>query len=285
LEALGFTARLTALVARKAGGWDAVESHWLLPSTLAVCAVAPRLRHRAYAHGGDVFLLERLPWGASLAREICRTGVELRFVSRDLRERFCSLCGAAPETWGARASVEPAPVDASVFRPWSPRERQSARDRLGMSGLTVMAAGRLVPIKGFDILVLALARLPIGLRPRLVVAGDGPEASRLRRLARDAHVDLCLTGNLSHADLAERMAAADLFVHPSRSLMDGRHEGAPLVVREALALGIPVIATASGGVVDLAGRHGLILVETSAPEALAREIGSVLASLAQRTMG
>ncbi|HEX7598769.1 MAG TPA: hypothetical protein VF518_11185, partial [Polyangia bacterium] len=73
LEAAHFTARMMALVAERAAGWSAVESHWLLPSALVACAAAPHLSLRAHAHGGDVFLLARLPGGASLARFICRS--------------------------------------------------------------------------------------------------------------------------------------------------------------------------------------------------------------------
>jgi glycosyltransferase involved in cell wall biosynthesis len=279
LEAWGFSARLTAEVARRAAGWDRVESHWLLPSTLAVCAAAPRLRHRAHAHGGDVFLLERIPLGASLARFICLAGVDLVFVSHDLHQRFVALCGAAPETWGARTLIEPAPIDAAVFRRAGWAERQAARERLGIRGPTVMAAGRLVPIKGFDLLVLALGRLPLSIRPRLVVAGTGPEADRLQRLARACAVDLCLPGNVTQAALATWMMAADVFVHPCRSLPEGRHEGAPLVVREALAVGVPVIASALGGIPDLAGHPGLTLVLADHGRSLDRELATALVQL------
>ncbi len=285
LEALGFSVRLVAEVARRSAGWDAVESHWLVPSTVAVCAAAPRLRHRAHAHGGDVFLLEHVPLGASLARFICRAGVELVFVSHELHRRFTALCGAAPESWGARSLIEPAPLDALVFRRADPAQRRAARQRLEIHGAAVMAAGRLVPIKGFDLLVLAVASMPLVSRPRLLIAGTGPEAERLQRLARACAVDLRLLGNLGHADLASWMMAADLFVHPCRRLPDGRHEGAPLVVREALALGVPVIATALGGISDLAGCEGLTLipaVPADRGQALTREINAALTRLRAR---
>ncbi len=223
-----------------------------------------------------MFFLERIYLGASLARFICRPGIDLVFVSHELHQRFVGLCGAAPETWGARTLIEPAPVDASVFRSVGMAERQAARERHGVRGTTVMAAGRLVPIKGFDILVLALGRLPLSVRPRLVIAGTGPEADRLQRLAHACAVDLCLLGNVCHADLATWMMAADVFVHPCRSLPDGRQEGAPLVVREALALGVPVLASQLGGIPDLLGHPGLTLVQANHGQSWAREIEAVL---------
>ena len=277
LEAVHFTARMTALATQRSAGWNAVESHWLLPSALVACAVVPHLRHRAHAHGGDVFLLARFPGGASLARLLCRSVTELVFASADLRERFARLCGDTPEALGARTSVEPAPYDSLLFRPRPAGERQSLRGRLGLARFTLLAAGRLVPIKGFDVLVSAVGHLPARVRPTLVIAGTGPQEPRLRRLAAACAVDLRLPGLLSPSRLAEWMTAADLFVHPCRPLSNGRSEGAPVVVREALAAGLPVVASAEGGLAELAGRERLTLVAPENPSALAAKIASAMA--------
>ena len=192
LEAASFTARMMALTARRAAGWSAVESHWLIPSALVACAVAPHLRHRAHAHGGDAFLLARLPGGASLARILCRSGAELVFASADLRDRFAALGGDTPEALRARAGVQPAPFDSLLFRRRPPAERHVLRCRLGLVGFTVLAAGRLVPIKGFDVLVHAVGHLPARVRPSLVIVGQGPEEHRLRKLAAACAVDLLI---------------------------------------------------------------------------------------------
>lgn len=272
LEAASFTARMMALTARRAAGWSAVESHWLIPSALVACAVAPHLRHRAHAHGGDAFLLARLPGGASLARILCRSGAELVFASADLRDRFAALGGDTPEALRARAGVQPAPFDSLLFRPRPPAERHVLRCRLGLVGFTVLAAGRLVPIKGFDVLVHAVGHLPARVRPSLVIVGQGPEEHRLGKLAAACAVDLRLPGLASPATLAEWMAAADLFVHPCRSLSNGRSEGAPVVVREALAAGLSVVASAVGGLPELSGHERLTLVMPEDPSSLAAAI-------------
>jgi glycosyltransferase involved in cell wall biosynthesis len=272
LEAAHFTARMMALAAQRAVGWSAVESHWLVPSALVAGAVVPHLSHRAHAHGGDVFLLARLAGGASLARLLCRSGTELVFASADLRERFARLCGDSPEAFGARTLVQPAPYDSSLFRLRPPGERRALRDHLGLTRFTVLAAGRLVPIKGFDVLVLAIGHLPAWARPTLVLAGTGPEESRLGRLAAACAVDLRLVGQLSPATLADWMTAADLFVHPCRSLPNGRSEGAPVVVREALAAGMFVVASAEGGLPELGEHERLTLVAPENPSALADKI-------------
>ena len=277
LEAANFTASMMALAAQRAAGWSALESHWLIPSALVACAAAPHLCHRAHAHGGDVFLLARVPGGASLARLLCRSGAELVFASADLRDRFASLCGDNPEALGARTCVQPAPYDSLLFRPRPSGERHTLRRCLGLQRFTVLAAGRLVPIKGFDVLVRAVGHLAPVARPSLVIAGMGPQRPRLCRLAAACGVDLRLPGVLSPTTLADWMTAVDLFIHPCRSLPSGRSEGAPVVVREALATGLSVVASAAGGLRELAGHPHLTLVEPENPSALAARIALAMA--------
>jgi glycosyltransferase involved in cell wall biosynthesis len=270
LEAIHFTARMMELVSQRAAGWSAMESHWLVPSALVACTTAPHLRHRAHAHGGDVFLLARMTGGGSLARLICRSRAELVFASADLLERFTHLCGKPPEALGTRTCVHPAPFDNQLFSRCAERERR--RSHLGLKKFMVLAAGRLVPIKGFDVLVRAVGHLPAGGRPTLVLAGAGPEAPRLRSLAAAYAVDLRLLGEVAPAALADWMAAADLFVHPCRVMPNGRSEGAPLVVREALAAGMSVIASAVGGLPELASHERLTLVVPDDAAGLAEKI-------------
>jgi glycosyltransferase involved in cell wall biosynthesis len=277
-QGLGFSCRLLGELARQNGRWHRVESHWLLPCGLLVAAALPGLPHRAHVHGGDLYLLERLPWADSLARFLCRQRPEMVFASAGLRARFAALAGAPPETFGASCRVEAAPFDRSLFRPRAAGEAAAARATLGLAGAVVLGAGRLQPIKGFDLLVAAVARLPPRSRPTVLIAGDGPERARLAHLAHRAEVDLRLPGVLGQRALALHMAAATLFVHPCRTLPGGRSEGMPLVVREALARGLPVLAAASGGLAELGGTAGVTLVAEGDVAALAQAIARALAS-------
>jgi glycosyltransferase involved in cell wall biosynthesis len=276
VQALGFSGALLGHLAGRAGRWDAVESHWLLPCGLAVCAALPGLPHRAHVHGGDVYLLGRLPWADSLARGLCRSRPELVFASASLREELTALAGSSPESLGARCRVEAAPFDRSIFHQRSEGERRQAREQLGCDRPTLLAAGRLVPIKGFDLLVSAVGRMEAASRPIVIIAGEGPERTSLARQARAARVNLRLPGLLGQQALVAHMAAADLFVHPCRTLACGRSEGMPLVVREALARGLPVIAAASGGIGELRGTDGLTLVEAGNAAALGAAIAAAL---------
>ena len=272
LTALDFTARLSRAVAERAPHWDAVETHWLVPCALVACAAAPGLPHRAFSHGGDVALLERLPGGAALARALARSGASFVFASADLRARFARLVGRPVEA--LRATVEPAPFDEALFRRPGEAERAELRRRLAGDRPTVLGVGRLVPVKGFQVLVRAVARLPPARRPRVVLLGEGPERPALVARAARVGVDLQLPGAVARATVVEWMAAADLYVQPSAPLASGRAEGMPVAVREALAMGLPVIASAVGGLVELRG--AVTLVPPADPAALSRAIAQSL---------
>jgi glycosyltransferase involved in cell wall biosynthesis len=265
-------ARFVSAVAAHAERWDEVESHWLVPSALAVACVAPGRPHRGFAHGSDVALLERLPLGDALARALVRGGVRPSFVSVALRARFARLCGVPAETVGA---VAPAAVDAGVFAPRSPAARAALRRSLGITGTTVLGVGRLVPIKGFDLLVRAVGRLPPSRRPAVVILGEGPCRAALQQAAARRRVALRLPGAVPRAEVADWMAAADLLVHPSRPLAGGRVEGMPVAPREALAIGLPVVAARSGGLAELAHAAGLTLVAPDDAAALAAALAAV----------
>jgi glycosyltransferase involved in cell wall biosynthesis len=241
LAALRFLAALGAAARARAAVWDAVESHWLVPSALAASAAAPHLERRAFAHSGDVALLERIPFGQAIARRLAGDGTDLRFVSSDLQARFARLAGCA--TVG---TVEALAVPPSLFAPRAGPD-VALRRRLGLDAPTVLAVGRLVPIKGHVALLHACARgrarSSARRKPEVVILGDGPERLRLAHLATTLEVPLRLVGAVPRAEVAAWLRAADLFALPSIRLANGRTEGAPIAAREARAVGIPVIAT------------------------------------------
>jgi glycosyltransferase involved in cell wall biosynthesis/GT2 family glycosyltransferase len=148
---------------------------------------------------------------------------------------------------------------------WS--ERASRLQGEGRDGdeVVVLSAARLVPEKGLDLLVRAVARSGDE-RLRLVVAGAGPEAERLARLAEGLHVELRIAGDLSEDDLARAYAGADVF-----SLLS-RHEPWGVVVNEAAASGLPlVLSDTVGAAHDLLrdGENGFLVADGDIEEAAA----------------
>jgi glycosyltransferase involved in cell wall biosynthesis len=237
-----FTAALSALAAERARSsrWDRLEAHWLVPSALAAVAALPDLPLTAYAHSGDVALLERLPLGDAIARRLAAAGADLRFVTAALRERFARLAGTAVGT------VEPLGAPATLFASRGAEPDAAARRALSLRRTTVLAVGRLVPIKGHAMLLRACARLrpgstSAGAAPEVVILGDGPERPRLVRLAAALDLPLRLPGFVPRHEVAGWLRAADVFVQPSIRLANGRTEGAPVALAEARAVGTPVL--------------------------------------------
>lgn len=273
-QATSFFARLAHEARQRSQRWTEVEAHWLVPCGLVAAALArPGLLVRAWAHSGDVALLERMPVGRALARFLAARMGSISFVSEDLRGRFARLCG------GDRASfrVETLPLPPSFAArvdEEAPRLRERLLTELGSRRL-VVAAGRLVPIKGFDVLVRALGHVPQRDRPGLVVLGQGPEHERLARLARACRVAMALPGSVPRLEVARHLRAADLCVVPSRPLPNGRTEGLPIVAREAIAVGTPVVASRTGGLAELPA-HRVDLVPPGCPPSLAHCIMDVL---------
>jgi glycosyltransferase involved in cell wall biosynthesis len=136
----------------------------------------------------------------------------------------------------------------------------------------VLSVGRLSREKGHLDLVRATARLrDSGVPVRLVIAGEGPEHQRIEQLSHRLGVasSVVLPGHLE--DVAPLYAAADIFVLPSYS------EGSPNVLLEAMAAGLPIIATSVGCVPEIIqhGKSG-ILVNPQDPESIAAAIRAVL---------
>lgn len=128
--------------------------------------------------------------------------------------------------------------------------RFGAIERATATEPTLLTVGRLAPAKGFDDAIAALGRLGArGLRPRLVVVGDGPERARLEALATEHGVrgQVDFRGALTHDAIAPLYASAWALVAPSKVLANGRRDGIPNVVIEAMAAGLPVVGTRAAG--------------------------------------
>jgi colanic acid/amylovoran biosynthesis glycosyltransferase len=175
---------------------------------------------------------------------------------------------------GFTGSIEVIPagvrLDRFVFRPPNEHPRDPR----------LLFVGRLVSCKGLDTLIAALPYILEGSpRVELDAIGDGdlrPEAERLAgELGVTRHVRF--HGVQSHAQVAQAMRDADVLVVPSRRSSDGEEEGSPVAPKEALATGVPVVATAVGGIPDIIApdyRHEL--VAPNDPQALGEQVLRVL---------
>ena len=138
----------------------------------------------------------------------------------------------------------------------------------------VVAVGRLVPKKGFEGLVRAVA----GVRDRkVVIAGAGPERPRLESVVAETRAPVSLAGALPNDQVRELVEGASLLVVPSVVAPDGDRDGAPVAAVEAMALGVPVVASDVGGLPELVGPDRGRLVAPGDPAALRSAIDALLA--------
>ncbi len=250
--AAAFTVKLAARLATRRH--DAIVAHWLAPS--AIAALPARAPLLAIAHGGDIHTLRRLNLLGPVLRLLRRRGARLAFVSSELR----ALAHAAlPGDYIAGSLVQPMGIDLARFARIA-RAESAEHDRP-----MVLVVARLVPVKGVDLMLAALAHLRT--RVRLVIAGDGPERARL------AHPDATFVGEVDAETRDRLLGQARLVVIPSRTLANGRSEGTPLIALEALAAGVPVVASAVGGLSELPVR-----LATPTPIGLATAIDDALRS-------
>ncbi len=231
-------AALPVVTALAQGQRCVLDAHYVYPDGVAALRIGGALGIPCVvtARGSDVNVLAEHRVVAPQVRATMPHARALFAVSEALRRRFATVA-AVPD---ARVELLRNGVDLARFRPGD-RAAARARLRLPAQGSLVLGVGRLVAAKGFALAVRALAHLPGDVS--LVLVGDGPQRAELSRLAPAGR--LHLLGARARDDVALALQACDVFTLPSE------REGWPNVVTEALASGLPVVATAVGGVPEI----------------------------------
>jgi glycosyltransferase involved in cell wall biosynthesis len=226
LSVLAFALRARRALARQ-GQVDRVIAHFAVPSAWPIASHREHGTLEVVVHGSDARLIARLP--GFVRRRIARSlrAAQVRTVSEELRRELGRALG--PDL-AARASVRPPRLELCIAP-----TRAAARRELGIGDgeRLVVVAGRLVPGKRTHVALGALRLLP---DVRMVLVGDGPERARLEQEFPEA--ELC--GLVPRERALSWLAAADAVLSASLE------EGSPSVVREARALGTPVVALACG---------------------------------------
>ena len=144
--------------------------------------------------------------------------------------------------------------------------------KVSVAATRIVAVGSLKPLKAYDVLLQALAILAKqGKTFELLLAGDGPERASLESLARELAIEDRVTFLGPVDDVPGLIAGAQIVAHPSKS------EGLSNTILEAMAEGVPVVATAVGAAPEIIedGRSGL-LVPPGCPESLAASLGRLI---------
>ncbi|WP_437612851.1 glycosyltransferase family 4 protein [Sorangium sp. So ce834] len=262
---------------RRLGPVDRAVAHWIVPCAWPLLLALPRAPLEVHAHGADVRLLLGAPRAARAAvmGALLRRDARFVFAARALRDALAAAL--APEQARALASASRVAPPAIDLPPVAERVAALRSELVQRPGdrLAVVAC-RLIPTKRVELAIEAARAAGAGLR--LVVVGDGPERAALERLARrgaaarsygEDGAAVRFTGTLPRTEALAWIGAADVLLHPSS------HEAAPTVIREARALGVPVIACDAGDVVAWARDDDGILVAEGTAESLAAALRAV----------
>jgi len=169
-----------------------------------------------------------------------------------------------------KVAVVRSSIDTRFFEPFD-GARTQMRNHLGLKedGFIVAGMGRLVKGKGYEVLLKSLAELAPSDRPTLLLAGDGGERQKLEDLATGLGIAQQVKFLGFQSDVRPILWASDIFVHVPTTFP----EGTPNAILEAMAAGLPVIATPVGGIPEVVrdGENGL-LVPPNDHKALAEAI-------------
>lgn len=252
---------------------DIIHAHWLLPQGFAagLAAWGSGIPVVTTIHGGDVFGLSgRIyqPFKRIAIRRAARITVNGSVTAAAARQ-----LGAAE---AALTTIRFGPAFEGAV---AAAEQSSWRATLPADAKILLFVGRLVPEKGADDFIRALAGQQTT-RVVGVICGDGPDRGRLQALASELGLAdrLRFEGWVDPAGIALRMTAADGLVFPSKRSPEGWVEAQGIVLVEAMRARLPVLAARSGGIPDLVehGHTGWLFPEADVA-ALTRLIADLLA--------
>jgi glycosyltransferase involved in cell wall biosynthesis len=222
---------------------DLVAGYWTHPDGTVALQAARQLGVPGVllVGGSDIHLLAKDPSRRQVIVDTLREARRVITVGHPLRDAVIAL-GADADHVGTFTRG----VDTARFHPGAADDARAAL-RLPLDRPIAVWVGRMVPVKGLDVLLdawRAIAQHPS--RPLLCLVGDGAERRPLQRSVADLGDAVRFIGNTPHAQLGDWYRAADVNLLPSRS------EGIPNVLLEGLACGTPFIASNVGSVASLA---------------------------------
>lgn len=258
---------------------DVLHAHWILPNGFIAGLVskATGIPLLIQLHGSDVFTAEKNPLFRRMARFAAKQAVCIVSPSPNLASRL----GALGIDTG-KVLIVPNAVESGFSREIGDDAVAALRKRLGIpsGGRVVLAMGRMVHVKGFPYLLDAFGKVA-GEFPdvTLVLAGGGVLYDEMRRRADEPGLAgrVVMPGAVSRDEVPVYFRMAEVFVVPSIRHESGAVDGLPVVIPEAMAAGLPIIASEVGGIPVLVrdGCNGILVPERD-PEALATALRRLL---------
>lgn len=231
--------------------YDIVHAHWLIPQGIVQSFF--KKPYIVTGHGGDVTSLNKGIF-RKLKIRCLKRAAQVTVVSEHLKEKVQEL---VPDI---KPSVISMGVDTKKFG-----KQYFVPDYFGQGDKkVVLFVGRLAEKKGVTYLIEAMKVIDAV----LAVIGDGPLKEKLEQQGREINKlagwnKVTFWGAKTHKELGIVYASADIFVCPSVTAKDGDQEGVPTVIMEAMASGLPIVASKSGGIAQLIqnGVNGLLCDE------------------------
>jgi len=246
-----------------------IQTHAVKSHFLARCAGLPRQAPWVAFHHGYTWpsLRARLynqldRWSLPAARKILTVSVPFRdeLIARGVSaDRIEIVHNAIPPDWGRR------------FR--EPDQADTLRTKLGIGAdrNVLLIVGRLSREKDHLTLLEAISRLPAALLPHLVIVGEGPERARIEERIRSLNLSgsVTLTGQQGSAEPYYGIAQV--------AVLSSLSEGSPNALLEAMAAGVPVVATRVGGIPEIVtDGESALLVEPGGVSAMSNAIAKLL---------
>lgn len=239
--------------------FDVIHAHLAMPAGGAAAIIAKKY-NKPYVltlHGSDVNVYPHYSKGAMEAFQFAvKNAQEVIAVSGALADETERLTGVKPRVLAIG-------IDMERFNGTGldVENKRAIRDKLQLPNdkKILLYIGRLVNEKGIRELVEAMKQLDDNYR--LVLIGDGPLMEEVK-----GDPKIILTGQLPNEAVKDYLLSSDLFVLPSYN------EGMPTVIIEALSLKVPVLSSNVGGVPELFGEHGNLLIDPKSSEQIVEKV-------------
>ncbi len=227
-------------ICRNGYDFDVIDAHYFYPDGVAAALLGRCLKKPVVitARGSDLNRIADYFFPRHMMQWAAKHSAGLVTVCQALKDKLVQL-----GTEAGKITVLRNGVDLVTFQPPKDRSALHQEFRLGEAKM-LLSVGGLIPLKGHDLIIRALAGLP-GFQ--LLIAGEGPQKSALSRLAASVGVQerVEFLGVIGHEKLADYYGAVDATVLASS------REGWPNVLLESMACGTPVVATAVGGIPEI----------------------------------
>ena len=250
---------------------DVIHSHWIMPQGLvgAICKEFLEVPHIATLHSSEITLMKKILAGRKIAEFIVNnTSVVVSVSSHRAGELLTFISPKISNEAKEKIKIIPMGVDISNFK--NEINKDELKVKYGInSKFVVLFVGRLVEVKGCEYLIEGFKSVVDKFGDvQLVIVGSGPLETKLKKVVEELNLKehVKFEGFVEHSKISDYYSLSDILVFPSIVDSSGFEEGLPVVLLEALAVGKPVVATRTKGVMEVIedGQNGF-LVEQKNP--------------------